>query len=291
MKITKFLIQYIFYPCLLLIALLFAWNLRQEGEIPFKYMFIVTLVANGFIWLFQYIVPYKNSWHPDKKTLGLDVFYSISAAIVITPLLKLMLFYFYTSLNLEFLQVWPTHWPVVMQLLVAIFFADFFIYWLHRFTHTFKFGWRIHVVHHTPEKLHLWASARTHPINLFLVFSIEVGVLVFLGIGNDVLALWTLFMGINGQFEHCNIDLKLGPFNYIFQTCVTHRVHHSPNWEYSNSNFGNQTVLWDHVFGTFKLPDERIDSVGIKMHQIPENYFAQLKAPFILDRYEIKSKD
>lgn len=283
----KKIFKYSFYPGLILSALIITWSLRVNEAIDIKYMFLILVVANGIIWAFEFIYPYHLEWRPDKKTLKLDILYSLSAAILITPLLKLMLFKLYTSFDWNFLNIWPKDWPVAIQLLLAIVYADFFIYWFHRWCHLHDSGWRLHVIHHTPSKLHFWASARTHPFNLFIFYTTEVGVLVFLGIGNDVLALWTLFLGINGQFQHCNIDIKPGIFNWFFQTCATHRVHHSPNWKYSNSNFGNQTVVWDHIFGTYYLPKEDIKETGIKMHKIPESYIEQLKIPFNLEKYKV----
>ena len=283
----KKIFKYTLYPGLILSALLIAWSLRANETIALKYMFLILVVANGIIWAFEFIYPYNLEWRPDKKTLKLDIFYSLSATILITTLLKLMLFKLYTSFDWNFLNIWPKEWPIFIQLILAIVYADFFIYWFHRWCHRHDRGWRLHVIHHTPSKLHFWASARSHPFNLFIFYTTEVGVLVFLGIGNDVIALWTLFLSINGQFQHCNIDIKPGIFNWFIQTCATHRVHHSPNWKYSNSNFGNQTVVWDHIFGTYYLPNEEIKETGIKMHKIPESYLEQLKIPFNLDKYKV----
>lgn len=286
MNKLKYLFQVCFYPVILFGTLILAWSLREGGTIPMATMAALLVIVNGIIWIFEFVLPYEKSWRPDKKVLGLDIFYSLSAALFLTPLMKLGVFKIYTSFDFEFLKIWPNQWPVIIQLLIAIIFADFFIYWFHRWCHLTDFGWKAHVIHHTPSKLHFWASARTHPINLFIFYTVEISVLLFLGVEKDIIALWTMFMSINGQFEHCNIDIKPGILTWVLQTCVSHRAHHSPNWKYSNSNFGNQTLIWDHVFGTYHIPKEEIREVGIKMHNIPESYWEQLKAPFKLDKYK-----
>lgn len=288
MKMTrKKLIQKTLYPLTLTLALLFTWLFKTEAGISMLAVFLVIVSANALIWVMEFKLPYNLSWRPGKKTLKLDIFYSLMAALVITPALKTLLLYGFTKLNIQSLNIWPSDLPIGIQVLLAVICTDFFIYWFHRLCHRGELGWRIHVVHHTPSKLHFWASARTHPINLIIFYSTEALILLYLGVSADVIALCTVFISINGQFEHCNIDLKPGILSKIFQTCETHRVHHSPNWKYSNSNFGNQTVIWDHVFGTYLIPKEKIKEVGIKMHQIPENFISHMKAPFKLNKFKI----
>lgn len=285
--LMKKMTQHTLYPVLITLSLFIAWLFRSDGTIHLGVMFVIIVSANALIWLCELWIPYEKKWKPDRKTLKLDIFYSLSAALVLTPLMKTGLIWLYTKTSWDLVSVWPTQWPVVIQVALGVLTTDFCLYWFHRLCHRGEFGWRIHVVHHTPEKLHFWASARTHPINLFIFYTTEIGLLLFLGMQADVLAMTTIFISINGQFEHCNIDLKVGIFSKFLQTCQTHRIHHSPNWEYSNSNFGNQTVVWDHIFGTYKMVEEPVREVGIKMHSIPENYLTHLKVPFKLRKFKV----
>ncbi len=58
--------------------------------------------------------------------------------------------------------------------------------------------------------------------------------------------------------------------------------------EESNRNFGNTTMVWDQLFGTFFLPDDRPprEDVGVADAAIPENYLWHMAAPFLLQRFE-----
>ena len=37
----------------------------------------------------------------------------------------------------------------------------------------------------------------------------------------------------------------------ILATSDVHRFHHSSDLDESNTNFGNATMIWDRIFGTF----------------------------------------
>jgi len=246
------------------------------------------LISNAIVWATEFYIPFNEQWRPSKKILSIDIAHALITALFVTPILKMLLLAGLVKYDLASsgLGLWPSAWPLILQILLAILLADLLIYLLHRLMHATELGWKIHVVHHTTEKMHFWASSRTHPINSIIVYTTEVGVLLLLGISTEALAIWTVFMSVNGLLSHCNIDLRLGVLNRIFSTADVHRVHHSTNWEFSNSNFGNTTCIWDQVFGTYKLPIEPIRIQGIQMHKIPENYLDHMKAPFVLDHYK-----
>jgi sterol desaturase/sphingolipid hydroxylase (fatty acid hydroxylase superfamily) len=231
---------------------------------------------------------FELNWRPTKKILKIDILHSLITSLMVTPFMKFLILAFLMKYHesLNFLNIWPSDLSFLIQIPLAILLADLLIYISHRFMHATDLGWRIHVIHHTTTKMNIWAASRTHPLNSMLVYTTEIGVLLILGIKPEVLAIWTVFMSVNGLFEHCNIDLRLGFLNRVFATSDVHRVHHSSNWENSNSNFGNTTVIWDQVFKTYNLPAEPIREQGIKMHHIPESYIDHMKAPFLLNKYK-----
>jgi sterol desaturase/sphingolipid hydroxylase (fatty acid hydroxylase superfamily) len=53
--------------------------------------------------------------------------------------------------------------------------------------------------------------------------------------------------------------------------------------EESNSNFGNNLVLWDLVFRTW-LPGRRPEKYGVPGVAWPASYLGQLAIPFIYER-------
>ena len=68
-----------------------------------------------------------------------------------------------------------------------------------------------------------------------------------------------------GIFQHSNIDLNLGWWEYIFSIGDNHRYHHYPDKGVGDSNYGGEFIVWDILFGTFHNPrDERPhDRIGI----------------------------
>ncbi|MEN0066270.1 MAG: sterol desaturase family protein [Myxococcota bacterium] len=179
---------------------------------------------------------------------------------------------------------WPVDWPWVVQLALALVIGDLGIYWLHRLSHEWMPLWRLHALHHSSEHMSLLASVRIHPLQMPLNWLTQTAPLVFLGAGPEILALHTLFTAVHGQLQHANIAQRLGPLSYIFATVEAHRWHHSTDLDEGHTNYGNNILLWDHLFGTFHLPGGEPDEVGIGV-SYPRNVFLHLASPWLLDRW------
>jgi len=97
-----------------------------------------------------------------------------------------------------------------------------------------------------------------------------------------VLTTYLVFYGINGFFQHSNINVKFGFLNYIVSSSELHRWHHSEIPRESNGNYGNNLIIWDVIFGTWFLPKDRsVGEIGLRNRNFPKDYLTQLKAPFI----------
>jgi len=62
-----------------------------------------------------------------------------------------------------------------------------------------------------------------------------------------------------------------------------HRWHHSRRLEESNTNFGQNLIVWDVVFGTRFLPKDREPPADIGIAGLPAfpmDYWGQLVSPF-----------
>ena len=92
--------------------------------------------------------------------------------------------------------------------------------------------------------------------------------------------MYFLFSVINGLFKHCNIDLRLGPLNWIFSMAELHRWHHSKVLVEGNTNYGENLMLFDQLFRSYFNPARRPPKdIGIR-HPMPETFWGQLRAPF-----------
>ena len=66
---------------------------------------------------------------------------------------------------------------------------------------------------------------------------------------------YAAFNVFTGQLTHSNVDVKCGVFNWFLSTPNLHRWHHSPYRQETDTNFGEATVIWDRMFGTYFNPD------------------------------------
>ena len=190
--------------------------------------------------------------------------------------------------------LWPSDWPLVAQLIPALFIAEFVEYSFHRLWHEVPWLWPIHATHHSAPRLYWLNAARFHPIDLFAVGTLKMVPLAILGAGLPIFALMNLFSAIHGAYQHSNVPVRLGPLNWIFSMAELHRWHHSKNIEEANTNYGGNLILWDVIFGTRFLPDDRDppEAIGIEdLPGFPMGFWANLASPFRWQRLSEEAAD
>lgn len=179
--------------------------------------------------------------------------------------------------------LWPAEWPLIAQLLLALVIGELGTYWIHRWMHESPFLWRFHAAHHSAPRLYWLNAGRFHPIDLFAQQFLALTPLVLLGADTRIIALHTLFTAAHGMFQHCNIDIRLGLLNWFFSMAELHRWHHSKHLEEANTNYGANLILWDIVFGSRFLPQDRKPPTEIGIEALPDfpaGYWAHLGSPF-----------
>jgi ornithine lipid hydroxylase len=178
-------------------------------------------------------------------------------------------------------DIWPSSWPILAQLALKVIAGDFLRYWLHRAAHTWTPLWRLHEVHHHPDKLYTTNVFRFHPLEKSLQFLADTLPFMLVGIGPEVLAWYFVFYAVSGLFQHSNIDVRLGPLNYLFSGPEVHRWHHSQKVAESNNNYAHSFVVWDILFGTYFRPrDRKVEALGLLDANYPKGFLRQMGAPF-----------
>lgn len=284
------ILLYALYPLLLFVPIFGAiYWLGQVGEA--QYPLIITVVSLGMavlLFALEYVIPEHKEWHPSGKVMFHDLLHMVITSVVPTELFKAVLLslavWAAPHISIAGFQAWPSHWPLVLQMLLAIHLGDMGYYILHRALHEVPKIWPFHAVHHSPEQLYVIASNRAHPIQIFFTYGIQVGILYAMGISQEALLMFSVFVSVNGQLQHCNVNMRCGILNWIFATPDLHRWHHSIEIPESNSNYGNNVVLWDLLFGTRFLPREvgiGHDHIGLPPGtDFPETFWGQVMAPF-----------
>jgi sterol desaturase/sphingolipid hydroxylase (fatty acid hydroxylase superfamily) len=181
------------------------------------------------------------------------------------------------------MTLWPAQWPLVLQLLLALVIGELGTYWIHRLMHENAFLWRFHAAHHSAPRLYWLNAGRFHPLDLFAQQFLALTPLILLGADIRIIALHTLFTAVHGMFQHCNVDVRLGPLNWFFSMAELHRWHHSKHIEEANTNYGANLICWDVVFRSRFSPRDREPptEIGIQaLPNFPAGYWAHLLSPF-----------
>jgi sterol desaturase/sphingolipid hydroxylase (fatty acid hydroxylase superfamily) len=232
------------------------------------------------------LFPHVPSWNRSHDDVGTDSahFMSIIASnTVFSPGVALLGAVLGAWLaTLAGATLWPTTWPLIGQLALALVIGELATYWVHRFQHEWPLLWRLHATHHSANRLYWLNAARFHFLDILMNTIVAVLPLIVLGASPEVFILVALFSTVHGIFQHANMKLRLGPLNWIFSMAELHRWHHSRLMEESNTNYGQNLSVWDTVFGTRYLPKDREppDDVGLTWPtSFPMTFGAQVLAP------------
>ncbi len=250
--------------------------------------YLAVAAAALAILVYERLLPYRDAWSAGRGEIVNDTLYLGLVQMLLPKLLG-----FAALLGAVRLAavapagLWPHDWPVVIQAVLMLLAADFLRYWLHRAAHKWPPLWRLHAVHHAPKLLYWLNVGRFHPIEKALQYLFDALPFVLLGVAEPVLAVYFVFYAINGFFQHSNCRVRLGPLNYLISGPELHRWHHSRLPRESNSNYGNNLIVWDLLFGTRFLPEDRaVGELGLLNRDYPADFVRQLATPFVkgLDR-------
>ncbi len=141
---------------------------------------------------------------------------------------------------------------------ILIFFAeDFGYYWFHRTSHTSRFFWASHVVHHSSQKYNLSTALRQTWTGSFtsFVFYLWIPLLGF----HPAMILMQMSISLLYQYWiHTELIVKMPKwFEFFFNTPSHHRVHHATNPQYLDRNHAGILIIWDRLFGTFEPEVEK----------------------------------
>ena len=195
------------------------------------------------LFILERIMPFERSWQPSWKEGLRDFFYfGLNGAVDAGTKLGL-------ALGVAALGSWSNGLPFWLALPLAILTADFAGYWLHRWGHA-GWLWKVHGVHHTPNKVNTWNNNTIHFINSAYSGLGKTLPLMLLGFEPEVIVLAAYASTIQSYAVHANIRVELGRLGYFLMGPSHHRLHHS-RVVAEAGNFASVTTLWDIVFGTF----------------------------------------
>lgn len=168
--------------------------------------------------------------------------------------------------------------PIWLQLIFFLVTHDLYIYWMHRWQHSNKYLWRLHEAHHSSKKVDWLAGSRSHAFEILINQTIEFLPIVILGSPPEVVAYKGVISAVWGMYIHSNINVNSGKLQYIINGPEMHRWHHTTG-KGRNRNFATKLAIWDWLFNTAYLPQEKANEYGLKTF-FPKNYFIQFLYAF-----------
>lgn len=165
-----------------------------------------------------------------------------------------------STVYLALWEITPLHFPVAdwRTWVVGFVAVEAAYYWFHRWSHTVRWLWASHAVHHSAEEFTLPAAVRLGWTSALSGGWLVFAPLVLIGWHPAIVAA-LLALNLVYQFLlHTETVGHLGVIEHILNTPAHHRVHHASNPAYLDRNFGGVLIVFDRCFGTYaeELPHE-----------------------------------
>lgn len=145
---------------------------------------------------------------------------------------------------------------------------------VHLAMHKVPLLWKVHRVHHSDTHLDISTTVRFHPIEFVIQLPVSAVVVVAIGTPPEAVILYGIFDALVNAFSHANLRLPVWLDRTLGLFIVTphlHRIHHSPVWPETDSNFGATLPLWDRLFGTYREKGpEALAAQGIGLKEMQD---------------------
>jgi sterol desaturase/sphingolipid hydroxylase (fatty acid hydroxylase superfamily) len=153
---------------------------------------------------------------------------------------------------LAFMQL-PISWYGIIYGYIVWEFGHFlYHYWGHKV----RLFWCLHGQHHAPEQMNLSVNFAHFFLEGPYATAIRTTTCILLGMSPELLLVIMALDSFWGEIihlsEHTLPNGRLGILGKYILTPSHHRVHHSRNALYMDTNFCNFLNIWDRVFGTYQ---------------------------------------
>ncbi len=273
-------LSYVLWPALLACAIgaTYAGMRADHGVIAFNVTYLALALILG---LLERVMPHERTWLKNDGQMLPDLAHTIlnkgAAQTIITVITFMGIADWLAPRSGGW---WPAQWPLFFQTALGLVIVEMGLYWKHRLSHEWPPLWRFHAVHHSVGRLWFFNTGRFHVVDTVLALAVGMPVLLLLGAPREVLLLTSAITAFIGILTHCNVEMRCGVLDYVFNTPTLHRWHHSKKLEEGNRNYGENLMLFDLLFRTFHNPPRRPPAdIGIS-HPMPETFLRQLQVPF-----------
>ena len=289
----KKILQVTIYPVFMVLTVYIGFKLVENGLTirSFAGTIMMFLILGLIFAPLERLIPFSKKWQDDTE-LPTDWFMFFGGKLwgdyINKPLRLATIALVVQEISPEIgKDIWPSYLNPVVRVLLLLSINDFFRYWYHRWMHENEFMWRWHSVHHSSERLYWFNGTRSHPLEGLISSFLWAIPFAYIKAPVEIVFVTGLLGRTIGRFQHTNMDLTLGPFDYIFSSPKNHRYHHSKSHIVGHTNYGGDVIFWDVLFGTFYLPkgEQPNDDIGIEeMPNYPKSFIGLMFAPFTYGR-------
>lgn len=246
----------------------------------------------AFLYVGEFIFPWRKNQPKLREGVWLDAFYTLFFLLIFVGVIgvptfqtvQLMLHHAsHVGLGLRLSVVVDLgELPLWSRYALLFLYNDLLNYLGHRLLHRSSFLWTFHKIHHSSKRLDVLNAARIHWFEriFYLLFFYVPSALI--GFEAEQVFAATVASVVLCTFTHANIKVPLGPLKYVLNNPQLHLWHHAAEVPAKrNVNYGSALSLWDFLFRTAYLPDNRSDiELGFAgMEDLPTTLWGQQTYP------------
>ncbi|MCX4502118.1 sterol desaturase family protein [Streptomyces anulatus] len=218
-------------------------------------LFLIGAIA--YLALLERLIPYDRNWHPRKAEWRWYGIYFL-LTMVGSGLAQLLV-----ALAVGLISPAESARHLWVEIPGALLAGSLVSYAVHRLGHRNALLWRLHGVHHVPEKVNVANNGVNHVLDIVLAQGLVQLTLAFVGFSRPAVLVVGLFVAAQGYFVHANIDVRIGRLNHLLASPEQHRLHHSTDLSEAG-HYGSDLSCWDHLFGSFTwYPGREPADVGL----------------------------
>ena len=207
---VMWLVRLLYLPLFLLVGNGVAVYLVAE-DFNAGWLGLLILVFIGISFATERLIPYDRAFNEPQRDQRRDVLHALMneslnvIGIAVLPLIAGLL---------VLAPIWPSSWPLLFQLLLAILISDIGITLAHFASHRLRLLWRLHAVHHSVKRLYGFNGLMKHPLLFQLLLAIlisDIGITLAHFASHRLRLLWRLhavhhsvkrLYGFNGLMKH-----------------------------------------------------------------------------------------
>ena len=251
-----------------LVPLLYRFDMMEWEDVAYGWLLFALYGVAQVILMLAICWPMERfarleTW-PDRRAVAVDVFYTLLSRIGVMPLVTFVLFYQ--------LQVWlngvltdngwvpPTLerlFPFLMgrqalSFCIYVLVLDCADYWRHRLSHSFRWWYAVHSVHHAQRQMTFWSDDRNHVLDDVIAFCWFMVLGLLIGIPPMQFPLIILLLRLLESMSHANARIGFGWLGErLLVSPRFHRAHHGIRAAGQTScNYGAIFPYWDILFGS-----------------------------------------